>query len=199
MSGVVFPLIAEGQHTATNVIAGLRPDVTGYSETPEENYFPRCETLWHKMFRQVTYSVSVIGTTGTAPTSWSLGARFEQFVPHTTQYSYALPVWAPLSREQLAKCIEEGIGWGGETNPAAFGIIASSASVPDFATTGALPNGLTVNVGGDSAAALITTRVTRTRTVKNQMGGVRVRLNPVITGGDATTQILLSVNATGVR
>lgn len=198
MSGVLFPLIAEGQHLGASLV-GLRPDVAGYSETAEENYFPRCETLWHKMFRRVTYTVSVIGTTGTAPSSWSLGARFEQFVPHTQQYGYALPAWAPLSRQQLAQAIEEGCGWGGETNPSAFGVIASSATVPDFATSGTLPNGLAVTTAGDTGATLITTRATRSRTVTNQQQGMRVRLAPVITGGDSTTQILLSVSATGVR
>lgn len=198
MTGVTFPLIAEGQHLSTALV-GLRPDVTGYSETAEENYLPRCETLWHKMFRQVTYTISVIGTTGTAPSSWSLGARFEQFLPHTQQYGYTLPTWAPLSRSQLAKAIDEGVGWGGETNPTAFGLIASSTTVPDFATTGTLPNGLAVPVAGTPGTTLITTRVTRSRTVINQQQGTRIRFAPVITGGDSTTQILLSATATGVR
>lgn len=198
MSGVTFPLIAEGQHLSTALV-GLRPNVGGYSETAEENYLPRCETLWHKMFRQVTYTISVIGTTGTAPTSWSLGARFTQYLPHTQQYVNQLPTWAPLTRHQLASSISEGVSWGAETDPVAWGVIADSTTIPDFATTGTLPNGVNVTAAGDVNATLITTRVTRSRTVTNQMQGIRVEFNPVITGGDSTTQILLSASATGVR
>lgn len=201
--GITYPLIAEGAHSGSALV-GLRPDVSGYSETLLENFLPACDTLWHKMFAKVTYTISVIGTTGTAPSSWSLGARFEQYVPHTLGYQNEFPTWAPLSRAQLAACIAEGVGWGDETDPAAFGVIASSTTVPDFATSGALPNGLTnteLPLAGSAVAAmnLITTRVTRSRTVLNQMSGVRIRFAPVITGGDATTQILLSASATGVR
>jgi hypothetical protein len=203
--GHTFILIAEGaRDNAGTSLVGLRPDVSGYSETPLENFLPQCDTLWHKMFRQVTYTLSVIGTTGTAPTSWSLGARFEQRLSHTLGYQNQFPTWAPLSRRQLGTCLAEGIGWGGETNPASFGVIASSTSVPDFATSGTLPNGLTTTdlpVGGSAPSAmnLITTRVTRSRTVVNQMSGVRIRFAPTITGGDSTTRILLSATATGVR
>ncbi len=205
MSGHDFILIAEGaRNNAGSALVGLRPDVSGYSETPLENYLPQCDTLWHKMFRQVTYTISVIGTTGTAPSSWSLGARFEQYIPHTLGYQRQFPTWAPLSRRQLATCVAEGIGWGGETNPAAFGVIASSATIPDFATSGALPSGLVTSdlpVGGTAPSSmnLITTRVTRSRTITSQLSGIRVRFAPVITGGDSTTQILLSASATGVR
>jgi hypothetical protein len=198
MSGVVFPLVAEGQHLSSALV-GLRPDVSGYSETAEEIYIPRCETLWHKQFRRVTYSISVFGTTGTAPTSWSLGARLEQFIPHTQQYGYALPTWAPLTAKQLEACVLEGEGFGGTTDPTAWGVIADSTTFPDFTTSGALPSGLTVPVGGTTSATLITTRVTKSLTITNQQLGTRVRFNPVITGGDSTTQILLSASAVGVR
>lgn len=202
--GIDFPLIAEGAHTNGGALMGLRPDVSGYSETLLENFLPPCDTLWHKMFRQVCYTISVVGTTGTAPTSWSLGARFEQYVPHTIGYQRQFPTWAPLSRRQLDRCIEEGVGWGGETDPKAFGVIADSNSIPDFATSGTLPSGLTntqLPLAGTAAASmnLVTTRVTRSRTVINQLGGVRIRFAPVITGGDTTTQILLSAHATGIR
>lgn len=202
--GITFPLIAEGAHTSGGALMGLRPDVGGYSETALENFLPQCDTLWHTMFERVTYTISVIGTTGTAPTSWELRGRFEHYVPNTIGYQRQFPTWAPLSRSQLESCIDEGIGWGGETDPSAYGLIASSTSIPDFATTGTLPNGLTnteLPVAGSPASAmnLITTRVTRSRTVRNQMAGMRIRLRPVIVGGDATTQILLSASATGVR
>lgn len=199
MSGVNFMLIAEGAHDGGGNVIGLRPDVAGFSVTPEENFFPRCETLWHKMFRQVTYQVSVIGTTGTAPTSWSLGARFEQYIPHTQGYANEMWGWAPIDRPQLVSCIAEGVGWGSETNPQAFGVIADSTTVPDFAASGVLPSGVTVPIAGTTSATFITARVTRSRTVTNQLSGMRVRLNPLITGGDATTRILLSVNAIGIR
>lgn len=200
MSGVTYPLIAEGQfNNAQNALVGLRPDVEGMSTTPEENYFPRCETLWHKMFRQVTYTVSVVGTTGTAPSAWSLGARFEQLVNHTSQYRDMYPAWAPLSALQLEACIAEGTGWGDTPIPSAFGIIANHTTVPDFETSGALPNELALSIAGTSDPVIATARVTRSLTVVNQLGGMRVRLQPSIAGGDETTQILLSVIATGVR
>lgn len=201
--GITYPLIAEGAHNSSNVLIGLRPDVSGYSETGLENFIPFSDTLWHTMFEKVTYTISVVGTTGTAPTSWSLGARFEQYVPHTIGYQRQFPTWAPLSRAQLGTCIEERIGWGGETSPSAFGVIASSTTVPDFATSGALPNGLTNTdlplAGTGTSMTMLTSRVTRSRTIVNQLSGIRVRFAPVITGGDATTQIILSASATGVR
>ena len=113
MSGVTFPLIAEGAHNGSSLVGLAPPDGGGYSTTELENFVPQSETRWARMFRQVTYVISVLGTTGTAPTSWSLSARFEQFLAHTQGYQYQFPIWAPLQVEQIERCIAEGVGWYG--------------------------------------------------------------------------------------
>lgn len=174
----------------------------GYSNTALENWVPQVETKWHTQYDRVTYVLSVIGTTGTAPSSWSLGARFEQFLAHTEGFQDEYPSWGPLQDEQLATCIAEGVGWYGPggsppSTAALYGTVASSATVADDAS-GVLPSGITVPASQD-ASALRTARVTVSRTVTNQMGGMRVRFQPSITGGDSTTMILLSAVALGYR
>lgn len=203
MSGIVYPLIAEGAHNGGQLVGLAPPDGGGYSVTELENYVPQCETRWARMFSQVTYVVSVVGTTGTAPTSWSLGARFEQHIAHTQGYQYQMPTWAPLQREQVERCIAEGVGWYGPgQSPAGlasgYGVLCTDQT-PSEDGSGVLPSGLSIPVAGTPSATLITKRVTVSRTVTHQLGGVRVAFLPAITGGDATTRIVLSVIAEGVR
>lgn len=204
MSGIDYPLIAEGAHYPS-ALMGLRPsDGSGNSTTLLENWIPQCDTKWHKMFRELTFVVSVVGTTGTAPSAWSLGARFETMLHHTVGYQYQFPIWTPLQPEQIEECVAEGVGWYGGTNapPAdgvGFGIIADSTSIPDGASSGTLASELSIVVGGGGLSlAAPPARVTVARTVTHQMGGVRVRFDPQITGGDATTQIILSASAHGI-
>lgn len=209
MSGVSYVLIAEGAHDSSNNLIGIAPDSGGYATGEFENALPPCGTRWDRMFRQVTYTISVLGTSGTAPSSWSLAARFEQHLAHTQGYQNQFGSWGPLQDEQLAKCVLEGVGFycatstvsGAASAPAkasTYGVIADSTATADDAS-GTLPNSLTVPVGGSGSGALITKRITISRTVTNQLGGMRVRLQPTITGGDSTTRIILSATALGVR
>lgn len=201
MSGVTYPLIAEGAHKS-GALVGLRPDTTadGKSETQYPNYVPAVDSKLHKMYRRLTFTVSVIGTTGTAPTSWSLGARFEKAISHTTAYWNEFPTWAPFELMQIESAIAEGDCFG-SVDPVGWGIIASSTSVPDFATSGTLPSGLSLPEAASTTPkpTLITTRVTMSRTVTDLMDGVRLRLNPALVGGDSTTKILASITVAGVR
>lgn len=201
MSGVLYQLISEGAHKS-GALLGFRPDDgSGYSTTLLQNYVPQCENRFHTMFDRVIYTISVVGTAGTAPTAWSIGGRFEQYIQHTVGYQNQFPTWAPLSISQMETCIQEGEGFGGEVDPLAFGTIATSTTIPDFATSGVLPSGLSIPAGGATAPApvLLAARVTQSRTIVNQLGGMRIRFNPQITGGDATTQIQLTVTAQGIR
>lgn len=203
MSGVTYILIGEGAHNGVAIAGLAAPDGSGYSTTELENYVPQCETRWARMFRKVTYAVSVIGATGTAPTSWTLAARFEQLLAHTQGYQYQFPTWVPLQTEQVERCIAEGVGWygPGQSPPAqasSYGIIATETTQADDGS-GVLASALTVKSAGDATATLLAKRVTVSRTVVDQLGGMRVAFLPAITGGDSTTRIVLSVTATGVR
>lgn len=211
VSGVLYPLIAEGAHdTAGTTLLGLAPDdVNGFGTGEFENALPPCATRWDRMFSKVTYTISVLGTSGTAPTSWSLAARFEQHLAHTQGYQYQFGAWAPLQDEQLAMCIAEGVGFYCPTSTAsgvgapprsaaAYGVIADSTAQADDGS-GTLANSLVVLKAGNLSGALIKKRITVSRSVTNQLGGVRVKLKPTITGGDATTRIILSAQALGVR
>lgn len=210
MSGVLYPLIAEGAHDSSGTtLIGIAADGSGNTTGEFENALPPCGTRWDRMFSKVVYTISVLGTSGTTPTSWSLGARFEQHLAHTQGYQFQFGTWAPLQDEQLAACVQEGVGFycptstvnyaGQPTRSAAtYGIIADSTAQADDGS-GVLASALTVPAGGQTSGVLITKRITASRTVINQLGGMRVRLKPTITGGDTTTRIILSAQALGVR
>lgn len=113
---------------------------------------------------EVTFIISVAGVTG-APTSWSLGAKFQYCLPHTTGYQYQNPRWFDLQPENVETNVVEGVGWyGGNAQPPAdgsYGTLATSAEGIDFAA-----NPRTVK-----------------RTVRHFGHYVRVSLNPTFTGG----------------
>ena len=201
MSGVTFPILGESAHKSGALI-GLRPDTSGdgKSDSLYPNYVPMNDNRLHKMFRRLTFVVSVIGTTGTAPSSWSLAGRFEKSISHTVAYWNEFPTWAPFEMAQMESAIAEGDCFG-QVDPAGWGVIADSTSIPDFATSGTLPNGLNPPDASSTSPVptLITTRVTKSRTITDLLDGVRLRLNPVITGGDSTTKILATVNISGIR
>ena len=190
----------------------------GYSITELENRIPQVEAKFHDDYTFVKYVISVVGTIGTPPTSWSLGARFEQRVEHTQGFQFQFPIWAPLQPEQISAHVVEGVNWYGpgmvppQLNnnnymaigspslgpvPAdSFGIVATSAMIADDGS-GVLPSGLVIPANGTIDATVLTARITVSRVISQALGHTSVRLQPYIVGGDSTTRIILTAICEG--
>lgn len=130
------------------------------SGTPHALFQPPHPMEFGAYADEVTWILSVAGVTG-APTAWSLGAKFQYCLPHTTGNQYRNPVWFDLQPENVETNIIEGVGWYGGANAppvdGGYGIIASNA---DF-----------------------TGRVTVQRTIKHTGLLHRVRFDLSMTGG----------------
>jgi len=120
---------------------------------------------------RVTFIVSVVAVNG-APTTWSLGLKFQYGMPSSADFIYSSPRWFDLQSANVAANIVEGVGWGyGSHAPPAdgsYGIIADQTDAP-------------------STAAPITVQ----RTVRDFGQRVRLALQPKFTGGTNP-----SINAT---
>lgn len=108
---------------------------------------------------EVTFQISVAAVVG-SPSAWSLGAKFQYCLPHSTGYQYSAPVWFDLDADNVETNVVEGVGFygPGQQPPVGggFGIIADQTS---------------------------SLRVTVQRTIKHFGRSVRVMLDPQFTGG----------------
>lgn len=197
MTGETFILVAEGAHKSASLAnpIGWSANAASTSGTELPWLLPAGPNGWHHEYEKLTFAISIVGVAGTAPTAWSIAARFEQKLAHTIGYARQFPAWAPFDAYNLRGRIAEAAGWAAGSHPVpldgSYGTIADQ--------TDGLPTGLSQPLAGTPGMAALPTRVLVTRTVTHLGSGVRVALLPTITGGDSTTRIMGSVAVTGWR
>lgn len=194
MKSQMFILASEGAHyqddTAQPIGWSNSSAATGQTELPWE--LPAHPNGWHQQFDELTFIVSVLGTCGTAPSAWSLSARFEYRLPHTIGQEWMFPVWVPFSAVGVQTRVVEGCAPSGPNHPlvidGGYGLIADQTD--GLSTSVTTP----IQAPGISPAS---SRVTVSRTVSHQGAGVRLKFLPAFTGGDSTTRIMGTVVVAG--
>lgn len=169
MRAEAFPLVNQTQRVYCN---SESPGSTGAVLWTQPDNLP----LWGSTHRAVQFGIRVTAVGG-GPTTWSLAAKFQRLVMHTTGMHFEYPTWVDLDTDLVSSDIVEGLPWslvkraadtGADPADGGFGVIATDAS--------ALP-------------------VFKKRTLENFGLGCRIKLDPVSTGG-TTPYLNLSIVAT---
>lgn len=133
--------------------------------------------LWGSAHSKVKFDIRITGVTG-APTSWSLGVKFQTLLIHTTGMQFEYPKWIDLDTQTVLSNAIEG-PWSstkrsGDTGAApvdgGFGVIATEANI------GSLP-------------------IFKTRTITHFGQACRIKLDPFAVGG-TTPYLNLTILAT---
>ena len=133
---------------------------------------PANQPEWGVTCDELLFEITVLAVNG-SPSAWSLGVKFQRWVPTTKGMQYQYDSWVDLDAVALATDVKEGVGW-------------YSGSHAD---------------GGTGYGTIADNNDTLPITVKRTIGNfglcARVVLLPSFTGGTSPS-LSLSVNATEI-
>ena len=165
-------LIFSADHNAV----WLQLDGTGTNVPP---HFPANRIDFGAFGREVTWTFRAIRIIAdAAPTSWSLGLKFQEAIDHTTGPQWAEPMWEDFDNLRTETDVVERIGWSKK------GLVSGDPGVPahagEFGIVADQTSGLGVNIS---------------RTVTVRTNRHRIALQPAVTGG-TNVRLAFSLTAT---